>query len=201
MRFSNGGRHFFFNLWIFNTLFYLFIFLPLDWIGGYGGGGLIQVPSGRLICRRSDENSAKYCSAGITLKNLLSRSTQSRWMQWMCSKISQRRSEGGIEAPKERNKVRVWKDKRQIDHVIFTKAFQREEIFASLNASNNYIRWEFGMHFPHAHTHLWCSGLSAKSDLKVSVTYLWKYVGNGSVVSRSNIRHRVGVGLCIKNTW
>lgn len=44
--------------------------LPLDWIGGYGGGGLIQVPSGRLICRRSDENSAKYCSAGITLKNL-----------------------------------------------------------------------------------------------------------------------------------
>lgn len=49
-------------------------------------------------------------------------------------------------------------------------------------------------------THLWCSGRSAKSDLNVSVTYLWKYVGNGSVVSKSNIRHRVGVGLCIKNT-
>lgn len=46
------------------------IYLPLDWIAGYEGGGLIQVPSGRLICRRSDENSAKYCSAGITLKNL-----------------------------------------------------------------------------------------------------------------------------------
>lgn len=44
--------------------------LPLDWIGGYGGGGLIHVPSGRRICLRSDENSAKYCSAGITLKNL-----------------------------------------------------------------------------------------------------------------------------------
>lgn len=45
-------------------------YLPLDWIGGYGGGGFIQVWSGRLMCRRSDENSAKYCSAGITRKNL-----------------------------------------------------------------------------------------------------------------------------------
>lgn len=44
--------------------------LPLDWIGAYGGGGLIHVPSGRRICLRSDENSFKYCSAGITLKNL-----------------------------------------------------------------------------------------------------------------------------------
>lgn len=55
------------------VFFCIYIFcgyLPLDWIGGYGGGGLIQVPSGRLICRRSDENSAKYCSAGITRKNL-----------------------------------------------------------------------------------------------------------------------------------
>lgn len=43
----------------------------LDCIGGYGGGGLIQVPSGRRMCLRSDENSAKYCSAGMTLKNLL----------------------------------------------------------------------------------------------------------------------------------
>lgn len=52
-----------------------------------------------------------------------------------------------------------------------------------------------------SHTYLWCSGLSAKSDLNVSVTYLWKYVGNGNVVSKSKIRHLVGVGLCMKNTW
>lgn len=47
------------------------LYLPLGWIGGYGGGGFIHVPSGLLMCRRSDENSAKYCSAGITRKNLL----------------------------------------------------------------------------------------------------------------------------------
>lgn len=83
-------------------------YLPVGWIGGYGGGGcnvkrhekkivtknqlindawnpmrkkilienyihwhtLIHVPSGLRMCRRSDENSAKYDSAGITRKNL-----------------------------------------------------------------------------------------------------------------------------------
>lgn len=39
-------------------------------MGGYDGGGFIQLPSGLLICLRSDENSARYVSAGITLKNL-----------------------------------------------------------------------------------------------------------------------------------
>lgn len=57
------------NLW---TNFDGFLYLQLDWIGGYGGGGFIQVWSGRRMCLRSDENSAKYCSAGITRKNLLS---------------------------------------------------------------------------------------------------------------------------------
>lgn len=52
------------------SFFLFFTQLPLDWIGGYGGGGLIHVPSGRRICRRSDENSDKYCSAGMTRKNL-----------------------------------------------------------------------------------------------------------------------------------
>lgn len=50
--------------------FFVALYLPVGWIGGYGGGGLIHVPSGLLMCRRSDENSAKYCSAGITRKNL-----------------------------------------------------------------------------------------------------------------------------------
>lgn len=50
--------------------------LPFDWIGAYGGGGLIHVPSGRRICLRSDENSARYCSAGITLKNLQTSETE-----------------------------------------------------------------------------------------------------------------------------
>lgn len=48
--------------------------------------------------------------------------------------------------------------------------------------------------------YLWCSGLNAKSERKVSVTYLEKNVGNGSVVSKSYIRHFVGIGLCIKTT-
>lgn len=39
-------------------------------MGGYDGGGLIQLPSGRRMCRRSDENSIRYVSAGMTLKNL-----------------------------------------------------------------------------------------------------------------------------------
>lgn len=90
---------------------------PVVWMGGYEGGGLIHDPSGRLMCLRSDENSSRYVSAGITRK---------------------------------------------------------------------YLR---------------CSGGTAWSDLNVSVTYLWKYVGNGSVVSKSKTRHRCGVGLCIKKTW
>lgn len=59
-----------------NVKFWNFSFnSPLDCIGGYGGGGLIHVPSGRRMCLRSDENSAKYCSAGMTLKNLLNNSS------------------------------------------------------------------------------------------------------------------------------
>lgn len=59
----------------FNLPLYL---LPFDWIGAYGGGGLIHVPSGRRICLRSDENSARYCSAGITLKNLQTNETKKK---------------------------------------------------------------------------------------------------------------------------
>lgn len=58
------------NICFMNLLVFFIVHLPLDWIGGYGGGGLIQVPSGLRMCRRSLENSARYCSAGITLKNL-----------------------------------------------------------------------------------------------------------------------------------
>lgn len=49
--------------------------------------------------------------------------------------------------------------------------------------------------------YLWCSGRRAKSERNVSVTYLWKYVGNGNVVSKSYTRHRFGPKLCMKNTW
>lgn len=57
--------------------------LPFDWIGAYGGGGLIHVPSGRRICLRSDENSAKYCSAGITLKNLRKKDEKTFGFAWI----------------------------------------------------------------------------------------------------------------------
>lgn len=44
--------------------------LLLDCMGGYDGGGFIQLPSGLRMCRRSDENSLRYVSADITLKYL-----------------------------------------------------------------------------------------------------------------------------------
>lgn len=109
-----------------------------DCIGGYEGGGFIQLPSGLLICLRSEENSARYVSAGITRKNL----------KWKIHLLP------------------VWRNTCHMD--------------------NNY---------------LWCSCLKAKSERNVSVTYLWKYVGNGSVVSRSKTKHLFGLGLCMKNTW
>lgn len=51
---------------IFITKYLLFVEM-----GEYGGGGFIQLPSGLRICLRSEANSAKYVSAGITLKNLI----------------------------------------------------------------------------------------------------------------------------------
>lgn len=39
-------------------------------IGGYGGGGLIQLSSGRRMCLRSEANSLRYVSAEIT-RNIL----------------------------------------------------------------------------------------------------------------------------------
>lgn len=75
-------------IWIYGSLLFsrlVHLYLPLGWIGGYGGGGFIHVPSGLRMCRRSDENSVRYCSAGITRKNLLAsiyftEYIKSRWM-------------------------------------------------------------------------------------------------------------------------
>lgn len=48
--------------------------LLLDCMGGYDGGGFIQLPSGLRMWRRSEENSLRYVSAGITLKYLQKKS-------------------------------------------------------------------------------------------------------------------------------
>lgn len=61
------------------------------------------MPSGRRICLRSDENSAKYCSAGITLKNLQANGEQELFvlfiqsvipynMQGVCDEMTKRKS-------------------------------------------------------------------------------------------------------------
>lgn len=202
------------------------------------------MPSGRLICRRSDENSAKYCSAGITLKNLYPSQKKAgeseQWNEW---KSNSKRN--GI------NNTGPWKGHQLLwpfsfhrcsfSGLVCVRVLNRKPLFASHSKcahchtkiiSNQWIfdaiahfacnilhtfrrSIDHGSRFTHNEHHykperqkksrflayLWCSGRSARSDLNVSVTYLWKYVGKGRVVSKSNIRHRVGVGLCMKNTW
>lgn len=48
-------------------------------IGGYGGGGLIQLLSGRRMCLRSEANSFKYDSAEIT-RNILGKTKTDSFM-------------------------------------------------------------------------------------------------------------------------
>lgn len=46
------------------------VLIPSVFIGGYGGGGAFQRPSGVNMCNLSDANDFRYSAAGIT-RNIL----------------------------------------------------------------------------------------------------------------------------------
>lgn len=186
-------------------------------MGGYEGGGLIQLPSGLRMCRRSDENSIRYVSAGITLKNLkkIIRLMVVRAMTWILnsSQLVMRSTlhlnpiltmcllifryvlvlNWNLYCWQASYFARYFISDYRVIHTKLINYFFVNFLYDNLRNLWDNRRISFAC--------LWCSGRSAKSERKVSVTYLWKYVGNGSVVSKSNTKQRFGEGLCMKKTW